>query len=187
MLTTYTKSQLAAQWRLRRGLEPSRGDVTLEYDGVDTERLDEAEMTDWWHEQTAHAPAELLGQTDAREMCSLKAAAGGGCVVELVQTTGVRRIVRIRLKGWKRDGLLVDEGSHEAELQRWEYTQAGAERPVAVVDTPHRIECFPAGDAVECLQVIGDGDGSSFTMDSSLLGSMASWRSDMPGRAPVMF
>ena len=44
MLTTYTKDQLMAQWRLRHGLEPMRGDLTVELDGIDREAWDKAEI-----------------------------------------------------------------------------------------------------------------------------------------------
>lgn len=176
MLTTYTKSQLMAQWRLRRGLEPMRGDVTVELDGTDTDALDEAEMMDWWRHMTAHAPADML---EAKEMCircTTKAATGGGTDVELPATAGCRRIVGVRLSGWKREGMLVGPDSREAELQQWEYTQAGAEQPVAVVFSPNRIRCFPAGEDVECLRVITEGDGKSFTLDSGLLVTMGEWK-----------
>ena len=78
MLTTYTKAQLMTQWRLRRGLEPMRGDVTVELDGIDTEAIDEAEMMDWWHHVVATAPAGMLEAKDVSIRCSTKAANGGG-------------------------------------------------------------------------------------------------------------
>ncbi|MDE5648271.1 MAG: hypothetical protein K2I57_10715, partial [Muribaculaceae bacterium] len=64
MITTYTKAQLMAQWRLRRGLEPMRGDLTVELDGVDTGALDEAELNDWWADMTANAPADMFEPKD---------------------------------------------------------------------------------------------------------------------------
>ena len=60
MLTTYTKDQLMAQWRLRHGLEPMRGDLTVELDGIDSEAWDNAGLMDWWTEMTANAPAEMF-------------------------------------------------------------------------------------------------------------------------------
>ncbi|MDE6544186.1 MAG: hypothetical protein K2K76_09505 [Muribaculaceae bacterium] len=176
MLTTYTKAQLMAQWRLRRGLEPMRGDVTVELDGTDTDALDEAEMMDWWHHVVATAPAGMLETKDVSIRCTTKAAPGGGTDVELPATTGCRRITEVRLSGWKREGMIVTPESREAELQRWEYTQAGTEEPVAVVFQPNRIRCFPAGEDVECLRVITEGDGESFTMDSGLLVTMGRWK-----------
>ncbi len=175
MLTTYTKAQLMAQWRLRRGLEPMRGDVTVEFDGVDTEALDEAEMTDWWRHIVSTAPEEMLERKDVSVRCTTKEAPGGGTDVELPAATGSRRVTEVRLSGWKREGRMVTPESREAELQRWEYTQAGAEHPVAVVFSPHRIRCFPAGEDVECLRVITEGDGENFTMESGLLATMGAW------------
>ena len=176
MLTTYTKAQLMTQWRLRRGLEPMRGDVTVELDGIDTEAIDEAEMMDWWHHVVATAPAGMLESKDVSIRCSTKAANGGGTDVELPMAVGGRRVTEVRLSGWKREGMLAAPDSHEAALQRWEYTQAGRENPVAVVMSPNIIRCFPAGEDVECLRMITDGDGENFTIDSGLLVTMGRWK-----------
>lgn len=182
MLTTYTKDQLMAQWRLRRGLEPMRGDLTVEYDGVDTSALDEAELADWWADMTVHAPAELFGQKDLSVRCTTGTAAGGGTDVELPASAGCRRVLGVRLSGWKREGVLVAPDSRIAELQRWEYTQAGTESPVAVVYSPQHVRCFPAGEDVEHFRAITDGDGETYTIDSALLATMGEWGS---GHKPV--
>ena len=176
MLTTYTKNQLMAQWRLRRGLEPMRADVTVEFDGVDTEALEEAQLADWIADMTANAPAEMLGQKDLSVRCTVKAATGGGTDVELPASVGCRRVLGVRLSGWMREGRLVAPDSREAMLQRWEYTQAGVESPVAVVYSPQHVRCFPAGEDVECFRAITEGDGETLTIDSALLATMGEWR-----------
>ncbi|MDE6093172.1 MAG: hypothetical protein K2F61_00140 [Muribaculaceae bacterium] len=178
MITTYTKAQLMAQWRLRRGLEPMRGDLTVELDGVDTGALDEAELNDWWADMTANAPADMFEPKDLALRCTTKAVAGGGTDVELPASTGCRQVLAVRLSGWTRDGTIVAPDSREADLQRWEYTQAGLESPVAVMYSPRHVRCFPAGEDVESFRAITEGDGEVFTMDSSLLATMGEWRDE---------
>jgi hypothetical protein len=172
MLTTYTKDQLMAQWRLRHGLEPMRGDLTVELDGIDSEAWDNAGLMDWWTEMTANAPAEMFEQRELWTRCTAKTASGGGTDIELPASSGCRRIISVKLSGWKREGRLVTPDSQEAHLQKWEYTQAGAESPVAIVYSPLHMRCFPEGEAVESLRAITDGDGETFTMDSALLATM---------------
>lgn len=173
MLTTFTKSQLTAQWRLRRGLEPMRGDLTVELDGVETSAIDEAELADWWLLVTSHASAEMLEVKDLSIRCSTESLPGGGTEVRLPVASGCRRITRVKLSGWKREGQIVTPDSPEADLQQWEYTQAGAEHPVAVLHSCYRLTCYPAGEDVELLECITEGDGENFTMDSALLATMA--------------
>lgn len=172
MLTSYSKSQLLAQWRLRRGLEPMRGDLTVELDGIDSSAFDEAGLQDWWSDVTLHAPAEMFESTDLSVRCMLKPAPGGGTDVEVPLSSGCRRILSVKLRGWQREGRLVAPQSREARLQEWEYTQAGRESPIAIVYSPHHVRCFPAGDEVEVFTSITDGDGERFVIDSSLLCTM---------------
>ncbi len=178
MIITLTHSEMLAQWKLRRVLEPLRDDcAAVRRDGIDLDRLLALEMRDWYLQLLDTAPAELTGVTDIAADVDVVMQPDGSGVVALPE--GCRRVVAVTMKGWRRGATVVtDPDSPLAMLQTCRHSRGGTVMPVAVVDgSVLRLYTPPDGDAAEIteLKCVMEPPEGVYRMDERALSSIAAY------------
>ncbi|MCH5347080.1 MAG: hypothetical protein J1E63_08215 [Muribaculaceae bacterium] len=167
-----TKQQMREQWMARRYGEPCRlasGTVIREHQ-ADVEALAEREMRNWY--------LELLDTAEARFLCPEEVGNKvmvndmGDDTVEIVLPVGVRRVIAVRMEGWKREATMVEADSVAARRLLNPFSRATNRSPVAVV-TPTgrlRVTAVDGSTTVGSLLVVVDHGEERYVMDDSALG-----------------
>lgn len=171
MFRTFTKDKLISRWRLVRYLEPQRNDITMTFDGADMSSTDEAEVDEWWEKTIDSSPSEWLKHKEYGDQAEVSLdPTTESAEVTMPFGSPLRRLGKVRLQGWQRDGKIVDAGSDEALLQLNPYTRATVFNPVAVVLDPWTLSLFPGtSDTLETLQAV---DPEDYTFDERCLSTM---------------
>ncbi len=114
------------------GFSSLHEDCTVErFDGIDIDSVLRPRLEAEHLQRLDSADLDLLRLEDVRARVAL-ASRGGVTVLEL--PPDCRRLVSVRLSGWKRQAEIVDADSGDPRLKRIgnEYALPGAEHPLAV-------------------------------------------------------
>lgn len=148
------EAEMLELWRLVRGFEPLRADMSVERtDGVDLDRLLRVEMRQWYERQLATLPAESLPEEDLAGEVKATTTADGAWRVELPERCLGVRVVK--LASWSRNGRIEADGDGPtARNQRSEYLRGSASNPVVLTSGRELRLYMPAGagDRIESLR-----------------------------------
>lgn len=144
------KKEAFEQWKLLRYREYDRTDVFVAFDGVDMEHYRKVEFEKYWLEHLDNADDDVLPQADYSSCATLTALKCSGCsLLEIDLSSSLHRVVRIKLKGWKRAAKPVSAGSHKGRCQLNRWSRATAANPVAVRLSRCRLLLYPCGKEIE--------------------------------------
>lgn len=166
MIKEYSKSEMVERWRLLRYWDPRRDDVLIECEGSAMGSLAEADFDAWWSRMVERAPVEWFGDEDVSDIATLVASDGGYSRLLFDGARSPRRLKCVRLEGWRRGGVIVDSGTHLAQLQLNELTRCGVGTPVAVRVSGSEYHLYPAGDGIAELAGV---TGERYMVDDRLL------------------
>ncbi len=175
MLVRKTKTEMVAEWRLRKGLlAPVTAGAGSREDGLEVDRLIEREIDKWYSGLLATAPADMLPLEDfAQELTPVFRP--DGCV-EVDLPDECRRVVEVRLTGWRRSARIVeDTESLVARMQSSPFIAGGSWQPVAVKSGRRLYLYSSSGDAprLERLLCVAAPTDGSYLFDESLLGTIS--------------
>lgn len=171
MTLTLTKSEMLALWRRVHGLDPLRADCTVEaVDGIDIDAWLEPKMRRWYLRQLDTASPALLPVRELARSCSVAATSSALSPVTLPD--GVRRVISVKLQGWKRPVeplAWVDAAPRLARLAS-PFCQPGPCEPMAVIRADGALLVAPVKvPAVESLRAIIDPGPETYIIDETLL------------------
>lgn len=134
MIETFSSEDMLEIWRLRRGMTPCRNDCDIyRTDAADVDLLLGEEIDRWYRHLLDTAPVEMLAVGDIAP--DVTARTDGDGVVTIALPDRCRRVIGVRLSGWRRDAELVtDLSSARARMQMSEFVRGGSEFPVAIVE-----------------------------------------------------
>lgn len=162
---------MVAEWRLRKGLLPpaTAGDGSRE-DGLEVDALIEREVKSWYYRMLDTANPELLPMRDIADDVTVEQRADGSVEIELPE--GCRRVVGVRLEGWRRCAKIEDDpDSVEARMQVSPYICGGYWQPVAVKNG-RRLHLYSSTQnrpRLEYLLCVMEPDDGTYKFDESLL------------------
>ena len=170
MIVTLSRRQMIDRWMLMKGFGPMRADASVvRSDGLDLEALFEAEARAWYLGMLDTAPPHLVAAEDISDRVTLTVEADSTAFIELPDDC--RRVVSLRLEGWRNDALIVAPDSVEARRQDNELTRGGVWRPVAVLDVGRRLSTRslpPGPKRIASLVAVTDGGSDVYRFDESL-------------------
>lgn len=171
MIKTFTPSELMAQWRLARHLEPLRAGLSVTYDGADTEAIDALELQKWWEQTLDTVPDQWLKFTDFTPWATLQQRPGvPGAVLTTPPNKPLRRVKAVMLEGWNACATVVSPGHPLHAIQLNPLTASGPNSPVAVSVEAHTLILFPPSSlTLASLQAVDEED---YTFDTRCLHTM---------------
>lgn len=170
MIVTLTRRQMIDRWMLMRGFGPMRTDASVvRSDGLDLEAMFEAEARAWYLHVLDTAPPHLVGAVDISDRVTLTVEDDSMACIALPDDC--RRVVGLRLEGWRNDALIVAPDSAEALRQDNELTRGGICRPVAVLEAGRRLSTRslpPGPKRIASLVAVTDSGSDVYRFDESL-------------------
>ncbi len=131
MLLNLSTEEMLGVWKLKRYFEPLRSDCELSRtDGVDLDRLQIMEMREWYLNLLDNGDLSLMEVSEMARDVALKHQDDGSATITL--PAECRRVVEVKLEGWRQTAIIVGPDSPIASLQRSPYSRGGSEEPVAV-------------------------------------------------------
>lgn len=165
---------MVAEWRLRKGLLPPATDGGgNREDGPEVDAIIEKEIESWYYRMLDTANPEFLPVRNMADEVSVATRADGSMEIELPE--GCRRVVGVRLEGWRRCAKIVDNpDSVEARMQVSPYICGGTWQPVAVKmgRRLHLYSSMRERPQIEYLMCVMEPDDGTYIFDESLLGDI---------------
>lgn len=174
MIVEMSHEDMLERWMIVKGLEPLRGDCTIERsDGIDLEAYAAMEMRRWYLRLLSEAPPDLVNTVEMSHKLDVKIGRNRKPVVELPPE--VVRPVSVMLTGWKkRAEIVADPCSPLWKMQSNPFLCGGTENPVALLLPGRILELYSvAGAAVMPvlaeLRCVVDPGPELYILDESLL------------------
>lgn len=171
MKVRLTRAEMVREWRLRHLMEPLSDEcLTERTDGNGVDELTERIIDDWYLRLLDTADASLLPVEELKGEVVPRLLPDGSVVIKLPER--VRRVVRVRLRGWLRDAeLLGSDQVMKRRLQESEYVRGGSHLPTAIAGMGE-VRLFSAQGAeaeVETIECVIEPEAGVYVMDRSLL------------------
>lgn len=175
MMLSLTPERMLALWKLTHGYEPLRSDASVvRSDGIDLDALLRLEMRRWYTDLLDNGPLHLLPVRDISGSSVAFDRTDSSVLLSVNRT--LRRIVEVKLRGWNRPariiGLDYDRRADILQAQASPYACAGANEPIAVIESHNTLRCYPppAGTpAIAVLRAVVEPDNGLYEFDEAAL------------------